>query len=120
MRAGAQISSRIEHQAKEVGYGSIQRHIFLCIGGKCASDEFSQELWQYLKKRLKECDAKAEPKIQRSKADCLRICLEGPIVLVYPEAVLYSNMTKDKLERIIQKHLLAGIVVEDWALYISS
>lgn len=43
---------------------------------------------------------------------CLGPCDCGPNVLVYPEGVLYSGVTKEDVAEIIDKHLLGGEIVE--------
>lgn len=49
----------------------------------------------------------------RSKVDCLRICESGPIAVVYPDGIWYVDLTVEKLDRIIDEHLVAGTPVED-------
>ena len=92
---------------------STRRHIFLCVRGKCAPAEEAEASWRFLKKRLKELGlVDAAGGVMRTRVDCLRICREGPIALVYPEGTWYRRATPENLERIIQEHLIGGSPVE--------
>jgi (2Fe-2S) ferredoxin len=95
----------------------FQRHVFFCCnqreaGENCCNRHGAEKLRAYAKDKVKALRLNGEGKVRINSAGCLDRCDEGPVLVVYPEAVWYTYVDTDDIDEIISEHLQNGRIVE--------
>jgi NADH:ubiquinone oxidoreductase subunit F (NADH-binding)/(2Fe-2S) ferredoxin len=80
-------------------------HILVCCGTGCTSSK-SPRIIEKFDEQLS--DYKIENEVKVVKTGCFGLCAEGPIVVVYPEGVMYFRVSPEDVEEIVSEHLVKG------------
>ncbi len=102
----------------------VSHHLLLCATPSkalcCPDPAIGVASWNRLKQLVRELDlenpARDQGIVLRTKADCLRICAEGPILLIWPDGVIYGGVTAERIERILREHVVGGVPIETWVV----
>lgn len=108
---------KLREVASQLKIGSYSRHIILCVGESCCSKEQGELAWKALKDQLKERDlslATGPAACYRTKASCLRVCMGGPVLVVYPEGNWYGGMIAERIPEFIERQIVRGEPIEEW------
>lgn len=85
-------------------------HLLICAGTACVSCG-SLKARERLEKEIRAHDLADEVKVVIT--GCNGFCAEGPIMVVYPEGILYRKLKPEDMTRIVEEHLLKGEPVAD-------
>jgi (2Fe-2S) ferredoxin len=93
------------------------RHVFFCCNQrdppeKCCADAGALAMQAYAKGRIKALGLNGKGSIRINKSGCLDRCEEGPVLVVYPDAVWYTYVDREDVDEIIDRHLVKGEIVE--------
>jgi (2Fe-2S) ferredoxin len=78
------------------------------------NDPESQQLFQYMAQQLMMRGIIST--VQPVQTGCLGRCQQGPVMLVEPGHTMYTALTREKIDRIIEEHILGGNVVEEYVI----
>ncbi len=79
-----------------------------------ADDPETQQLFQHLAQTLMQKGIIGT--VTPIQTGCLNRCQQGPVMLVEPGHTMYVGLTKDKISRIIDEHIIGGNVVEEYVI----
>jgi len=108
--------SKAEKKLAKAGIHEARKHLFFCIGPDCCRKDDGAELWEHAKKQTKGLPVP----VMRTKAACFRVCCDGPWLVVYPDGTWYDQVTPERLDRILEQHVVGGSPVEEWVVATNS
>ena len=102
----------------------ISHHLLLCATPSkalcCPDPAIGAASWDVLKRLVRELGledpARPEGIVLRTKADCLRLCAGGPILLIWPEGTVYGGVSSERIEPILREHVIGGQPIEPWII----
>ena len=94
-----------------------QHHLFFCLNkrednGPCCTKHNAEAMFEYTKDKVKSLELNGKGKVRVNRAGCFGRCDEGPLLVIYPEAVWYTFIDQDDIDEIIASHLQQGKIVE--------
>jgi (2Fe-2S) ferredoxin len=94
-----------------------QHHVFFCLnvredGAQCCTDYGAEAMFNHMKATIKKLKLNGKGKVRINRAGCFDRCSEGPLMVIYPEAVWYHFVDEQDIDEIIESHILNGKVVE--------
>lgn len=95
----------------------FKHHVFFCLnqrenGEDCCMNKGAESAFDYMKSKIKQLKLNGEGKVRINRAGCLDRCGQGPVMVVYPEAVWYTFVDNEDIDEIIESHFMQGKVVE--------
>jgi len=79
-----------------------------------ADNPESQQLFQHLAQSLMQKGIIGT--VTPIQTGCLNRCQQGPVMLVEPGHTMYVGLTKEKIDRIIDEHIIGGNVVSEFVI----
>ena len=91
----------------------FRSHMLICGGTGChasGSIDVRKALVAEIAKR-----GLAE-EIKVVETGCNGFCAQGPIIVVYPEGIIYMMVKTDDIPELVEEHLIKGHVIQEWAI----
>lgn len=91
---------------------AFARHVLVCRGPRCSArggPEAAQALDAALAER-----GLGDDDVLVSQTGCLYPCAQAPVAVVYPDNAWYSGARADRMDRIVDEHLVGGEPIAEW------
>lgn len=94
-----------------------RHHVFFCLnqrdnGEACCQNKGAEAAFEHMKARVKKLNLSGKGQVRINRSGCLDRCDEGPLLVVYPQAIWYTFIDNEDINEIIESHLLNDKVVE--------
>ena len=94
-----------------------KHHVFFCLnvredGAQCCTDFGAEAMFDHMKAAIKKLKLNGKGHVRINRAGCFDRCAEGPVMVVYPEAIWYTFVDTHDIDEIIESHILNGKPVE--------
>ncbi|QRY61289.1 (2Fe-2S) ferredoxin domain-containing protein [Gordonia sp. PDNC005] len=92
---------------------AFNRHLLLCRGPRCSA-QGSGETQQAISDAL---DARGlgDDDVLVTQTGCLFPCNQAPVAVVYPDGTWYSGITPDRVDELVDEHLVGGTPIRRWS-----
>ena len=109
LRLGSEATISSEAEGAQVH----KNYILVCGGTGCTSNH-SLDVVKAFETHLKEYDLQDDVKIIQT--GCLGLCAKGPVVVVHPGSVYYEEVDPEKVEAIVNEHIVGGVPTDKYML----
>ena len=95
-----------------------EHHVFFCLnqredGAACCMDKGAGAAFDHMKARVKKLNLNGKGKVRVNRAGCFDRCGEGPLLVIYPQAVWYGGVRVKDVPRIVEETIVGGRILED-------
>ncbi|HOV41925.1 MAG TPA: 2Fe-2S ferredoxin [Oscillospiraceae bacterium] len=96
-------------------------HVFVCTSCRTNGVQkgfcFNKGSVDIVNKFMQEIeDRELSGEVMITNTGCFGICSRGPIAVVYPQGVWYGDLTPEKVEEIVERHIENGEVVKEYQI----
>ena len=109
LRLGGEAAIHAEAEGAQVH----KNYILVCGGTGCTSNH-SLDVVKAFETHLKEHGLQDDVKIIQT--GCLGLCAKGPVVVVHPGSVYYEEVYPEKVEAIVNEHIVGGVPTDKYML----
>ncbi len=116
--SGTKLTSREDLSRIKLDYtaqlGAFDHLILVCGGAGCVSSGCA-EIELAVTEALEENGLLGKTKVMET--GCMGTCAVGPVMLIQPEGVFYTNLTPEITRKIVRSHLVGGKILEEYTFY---